>query len=87
MAFDYTYVLFFILKFFFQVAALTFGDFYNAQYVKMYTIFMVQLQVCLHEISLYFPTHLNLTVSVLYTIVHKVKKDLKKIRVICLNIV
>lgn len=28
-----------------QVAALSFGDFYNMQYVKMYTIFMVQLQV------------------------------------------
>ncbi|XP_059304378.1 protein EXPORTIN 1A isoform X3 [Lycium ferocissimum] len=27
-----------------EVAALTFGDFYNDQYVKMYTIFMVQLQ-------------------------------------------
>ncbi|XP_051137997.1 protein EXPORTIN 1A isoform X2 [Andrographis paniculata] len=27
-----------------QVAALNFGDFYNSQYVKMYTIFMVQLQ-------------------------------------------
>lgn len=29
-----------------QVAALSFGEFYNVQYVKMYTIFMVQLQVC-----------------------------------------
>jgi hypothetical protein len=28
-----------------QVAALQFGDFYNMQYVKMYTIFMMQLQV------------------------------------------
>lgn len=28
-----------------QVAALSFGDFYNAQYVKMYNVFMVQLQV------------------------------------------
>ncbi|KAK4351071.1 hypothetical protein RND71_030384 [Anisodus tanguticus] len=27
-----------------EVAALTFGDFYNDQYVKMYTIFMVHLQ-------------------------------------------
>ncbi|XP_051137999.1 protein EXPORTIN 1A isoform X4 [Andrographis paniculata] len=27
-----------------EVAALNFGDFYNSQYVKMYTIFMVQLQ-------------------------------------------
>ncbi|OEL25470.1 Protein EXPORTIN 1A [Dichanthelium oligosanthes] len=27
-----------------EVAALQFGDFYNMQYVKMYTIFMVQLQ-------------------------------------------
>ncbi|KAI5657416.1 hypothetical protein M9H77_26209 [Catharanthus roseus] len=27
-----------------EVAALNFGDFYNMQYVKMYTIFMVQLQ-------------------------------------------
>ncbi|KAK4384753.1 protein EXPORTIN 1A [Sesamum angolense] len=27
-----------------EVAALSFGDFYNMQYVKMYTIFMVQLQ-------------------------------------------
>ncbi|PHT53472.1 Exportin-1 [Capsicum baccatum] len=27
-----------------EVAALNFGDFYNAQFVKMYTIFMVQLQ-------------------------------------------
>jgi hypothetical protein len=28
-----------------QVAALQFGDFYNMQYVKMYTIFMMQMQV------------------------------------------
>ncbi|KAL1539839.1 Exportin-1 [Salvia divinorum] len=27
-----------------EVAALSFGDFYNAEYVKMYAIFMVQLQ-------------------------------------------
>ncbi|XP_062076255.1 protein EXPORTIN 1B-like [Humulus lupulus] len=27
-----------------EVAALNFGDFYNAQYVKMYTIFMKLLQ-------------------------------------------
>ncbi|XP_057774096.1 protein EXPORTIN 1A-like [Salvia miltiorrhiza] len=27
-----------------EVAALSFGDFYNMQYVKLYTIFMVQLQ-------------------------------------------
>ena len=32
----------------FQVAALQFGDFYDMQYAKMYTIFMVQLQVCSH---------------------------------------
>ncbi|GMY06408.1 protein EXPORTIN 1A [Fagus crenata] len=30
-----------------EVAALNFGDFYNVQYVKMYTIFMVQLQAIL----------------------------------------
>ncbi|CAO2832356.1 unnamed protein product [Amaranthus hypochondriacus] len=30
-----------------EVAALTFGDFYNAQYVKMYNVFMVQLQAIL----------------------------------------
>ncbi|KAL3630785.1 Exportin-1 [Castilleja foliolosa] len=30
-----------------EVAALTFGEFYNMQYVKMYTIFMVQLQTIL----------------------------------------
>ncbi|KAL4595811.1 hypothetical protein ACB098_12G098700 [Castanea mollissima] len=30
-----------------EVAALNFGDFYNVQYVKMYSIFMVQLQVIL----------------------------------------
>ncbi|TQD81829.1 hypothetical protein C1H46_032582 [Malus baccata] len=30
-----------------EVAALTFGEFYNAQYVKMYSIFMVQLQTIL----------------------------------------
>ncbi|KAK6936556.1 Importin-beta, N-terminal domain, partial [Dillenia turbinata] len=30
-----------------EVAALSFGDFYNMQYVKMYTIFMVQLQAIL----------------------------------------
>jgi len=28
-----------------QVAALHFGDFYDMQYVKMYAVFMVQLQV------------------------------------------
>ncbi|KNA07935.1 hypothetical protein SOVF_167280, partial [Spinacia oleracea] len=27
-----------------EVAALTFGEFYNAQYVKMCNVFMVQLQ-------------------------------------------
>ncbi|KAL6122954.1 hypothetical protein ACLB2K_075478 [Fragaria x ananassa] len=30
-----------------EVAALTFGDFYNTQYVKMYMIFVVQLQTIL----------------------------------------
>ncbi|KAM7463572.1 hypothetical protein LguiA_031693 [Lonicera macranthoides] len=30
-----------------EVAALNFGDFYNVQYVKMYNIFMVQLQTIL----------------------------------------
>ncbi|KAI3517798.1 hypothetical protein L1887_17018 [Cichorium endivia] len=30
-----------------EVAALNFGDFYNVQYVKMYNIFMVQLQTVL----------------------------------------
>ncbi|OVA18398.1 Importin-beta [Macleaya cordata] len=30
-----------------EVAALQFGDFYNMQYIKMYTIFMVQLQTIL----------------------------------------
>ncbi|VVA11463.1 PREDICTED: EXPORTIN [Prunus dulcis] len=30
-----------------EVAALSFGEFYNAQYVKMYNIFMVQLQTIL----------------------------------------
>lgn len=30
-----------------EVAALSFGDFYNAQYVKMYNVFMVQLQAIL----------------------------------------
>uniref|UniRef100_A0A803L214 Importin N-terminal domain-containing protein n=1 Tax=Chenopodium quinoa TaxID=63459 RepID=A0A803L214_CHEQI len=30
-----------------EVAALTFGEFYNAQYVKMYNVFMVQLQAIL----------------------------------------
>lgn len=29
-----------------QVGALNFGDFYNVQYVNMYNVFMVQLQVC-----------------------------------------
>ncbi|XP_010549821.1 PREDICTED: protein EXPORTIN 1A [Tarenaya hassleriana] len=31
-----------------EVAALNFGDFYNVQYVKMYNIFMAQLQAILH---------------------------------------
>lgn len=30
---------------FVQVAVLSFGDFYDPQFVKLYTIFMVQLQV------------------------------------------
>jgi hypothetical protein len=34
-----------VVDFSLQVAALQFGDFYNMQYVKMYTIFMMQLQV------------------------------------------
>ncbi|CAH9110042.1 unnamed protein product [Cuscuta europaea] len=36
-----------------EVAALSFGDFYNAQYVNMYNIFMVQLQTIL-------PPHTNI---------------------------
>lgn len=39
---------YFVLKIVFfvaQVAALSFGDFYNTQYVKMYSIFMEQLKV------------------------------------------
>ncbi|XP_021846301.1 protein EXPORTIN 1A isoform X2 [Spinacia oleracea] len=32
-----------------EVAALTFGEFYNAQYVKMYNVFMVQLQAILPQ--------------------------------------
>lgn len=45
------YIIFYVVRndiltnMFTQVAALTFGDFYNAQYVKMYNVFMVQLQV------------------------------------------
>ena len=39
------YLIFCCLNFFWQVAALNFGDFYNVQYVKMYTIFIGQLQV------------------------------------------
>ncbi|XP_042007739.1 protein EXPORTIN 1A [Salvia splendens] len=35
-----------------EIAALSFGDFYNAQYVNMYSIFMVQLQNIL-------PSHTN----------------------------
>lgn len=30
-----------------QVAALQFGEFYDLQYAKMYSIFMIQLQVIL----------------------------------------
>jgi len=30
-----------------EVAALHFGDFYNTQYVQMYTVFMLQLQAML----------------------------------------
>jgi len=42
-----------------QVATLQFGDFYDMQYVKMYTIFMVQLQVCSQQSSVtYFITPL-----------------------------
>lgn len=41
------------LFWFLQVAALNFGDFYNVQYVKMYSIFMVQLQVCQNITSIF----------------------------------
>ncbi|XVF56525.1 hypothetical protein PTKIN_Ptkin06aG0128200 [Pterospermum kingtungense] len=34
-----------------EVAALNFGDYYNVQYVKMYDIFMVQLQTILPSIT------------------------------------
>lgn len=34
-----------VTSFFLQVSALSFGDFYDTQYVKMYSIFIVQLQV------------------------------------------
>lgn len=36
-----------LILLFIQVASLQFGDFYDMQYVRMYTIFMVQLQVFL----------------------------------------
>jgi hypothetical protein len=36
-----------------QVAALQFGDFYNVQYVKMYTFFMIQLQVILKTFTIF----------------------------------
>lgn len=37
-----------------QVAALQFGEFYDMQYVKMYTIFMMQLQVVFYYPCLKF---------------------------------
>jgi len=36
-----------------QVASLQFGNFYDVQYVKMYGIFMGQLQVCLDRLFLF----------------------------------
>lgn len=38
-----------------QVAALQFGDFYNVQYVKMYTFFMIQLQVISKTFTIFLP--------------------------------
>lgn len=38
-------LLFIFYNLYSQVASLQFGNFYDAQYVKMYNIFMVQLQV------------------------------------------
>ncbi|KAL3837970.1 hypothetical protein ACJIZ3_022561 [Penstemon smallii] len=42
-----------------EVAALSFGEFYNMQYVKMYTIFMVQLQSILPPSANFPETYAN----------------------------
>ncbi|GER46774.1 exportin-1 [Striga asiatica] len=42
-----------------EVAALSFGDFYNMQYVKMYTIFMVQLQAILPPTTNFLEAYAN----------------------------
>ncbi|GFP94285.1 exportin-1 [Phtheirospermum japonicum] len=42
-----------------EVAALTFGEFYNMQYVKMYTIFMVQLQTILPPTTNFLEAYAN----------------------------
>ncbi|XP_073129771.1 protein EXPORTIN 1A [Henckelia pumila] len=42
-----------------EVAALSFGDFYNMQYVKMYTIFLVQLQNILPPTTNFLEAYAN----------------------------
>ncbi|KAG8381654.1 hypothetical protein BUALT_Bualt06G0144000 [Buddleja alternifolia] len=42
-----------------EVAALTFGDFYNAQYVNMYTLFMAQLQTILPPTTNFLEAYAN----------------------------
>ncbi|KAH6815391.1 exportin 1A, partial [Perilla frutescens var. hirtella] len=42
-----------------EVAALSFGDFYNVQYVKMYTIFMVQLQAIVPSTTNFVEAYAN----------------------------
>jgi hypothetical protein len=41
---------------FWQVAALSFGEMYDQQFVKLYNVFMVQLQV-LHDFALTHIAH------------------------------
>ncbi|KAL0340898.1 UNVERIFIED_CONTAM: protein EXPORTIN 1A [Sesamum radiatum] len=42
-----------------EIAALSFGDFYNVQYVKMYTIFMVQLQAIVPPTTNFLDAYAN----------------------------
>ncbi|XP_024989566.1 protein EXPORTIN 1A-like isoform X2 [Cynara cardunculus var. scolymus] len=48
-----------------EVAALNFGDFYNLQYVKMYNIFMVQLQAFIQNLALFFTSFYKFHIRVL----------------------
>ncbi|KAK4489825.1 hypothetical protein RD792_000469 [Penstemon davidsonii] len=58
-----------------EVTAHSFGDFYNMQYVKIYTIFMVQLQTILAPTSNFLEVYSNGIYSKLGIVFHIILQD------------